>query len=99
MQVRVRGTFKSYGTSLWFPRLVILVMNWAVSLSQGVVGLEGSGTLDSFLFDCSEFVGCPVISLGEWRKAVSRIAAPRGPVLDHQGYSSEGLVLSPSGDA
>ena len=55
-----------------------------MSLSQGVMGLGGFGTLDSFLFGCPQFVGCLEISVGDWRKAVSRIAAPRGLVLDHR---------------
>jgi len=84
MQVRVRGTIKLYHTPLWFPRLILPAMEWALSLSQGVVGLGGSRILDYVLFGCLEFVGRLLISLGVWRKAVSRIAAPRGPVLDPQ---------------
>ena len=84
MQVRVRVTVMSYYMPLWFSRLVIPAMKWAVSLSHRVVGLGGSGILDPFLFGGLEFLGCLAISLGDWRKAVSRIAAPRGPVFDHQ---------------
>ncbi len=32
---------------------------------------------------CLEFFGLE-ISLGDWRKAVSRMAAPRGPTVDHR---------------
>ena len=60
------------------------------------VGLHthGSGGKESFWgsgigfkclgisFTCLEFFGLE-ISLGSWRKAVSRIAAPRGPVFGH----------------
>ena len=81
MQVMVSGTVKTYCTPMWFPRLVIHAMEWALSLSHGVVGLGGSGILDSFLFGCLEFVGCLEISLGDRRKAVSRMAAPRGLFL------------------
>ncbi len=84
MQIRVWGTFKSYCTPLLFPRLRIHVMEWALYLSQRVVGLGGSGILDYFLFGCLEFVGFLVSYLEDWRKAVGRIAAPRGPVLGHR---------------
>ena len=82
MQVKVRGTIKPYCTPFWFPRLVIPAIEWAMSLSHEVVGLGGSGTLGFFLFGWLEFFGME-ISL-DWRKAVSRMAAQRGPTLDHR---------------
>ncbi len=51
------------------------------SFSEGVAGLDGSVILDFFLYICSEFFGCIVISLGYWRKTVCRIAELRGLVL------------------
>ncbi len=98
MQVRVRGTVKSYCTPFGFSRLVIPAMEWEMFLSQGVVGLGGSGTLGFFLFDCLGCFGME-ISLGGWRKAVSRMAAPRGLTADHRWHISEGVVPGPSGDA
>jgi len=67
-------------------------------LSQGNWGQEpfGGSGVD---FKCPEFVGCLDVSVGDWRKAVSRMAVARGPVLGHRGYFSEGVVPGPSGDA
>ena len=36
-----------------------------------------------FRFICMGFIG-PETSLGDWRKVVSRVAAPRGPTVDHR---------------
>ena len=81
MKVKVRGTLKPYCTPFWFPRLVIPATEWATSLSQEVVGLGGSETLGSFLFGCLEFFGLEIYL--DWRKAVSRLAAPIGHVFGH----------------
>ena len=64
-------------------------------MSRGVGGLGGSEGFD-FFFGCLEFVGGMVISLEGWRKAVSRMAAPGGPVLGHRRNPSEGVVPRPS---
>ena len=44
------------------------------------------------------FIG-PGDSLGGWRKALSRMAAPRGLVVDHPRHFPEGVVPGPSGEA
>ncbi len=49
-----------------------------------------------------EFFSFLVIGLGDssgWRRAVSRMAAPRGLVLIHRRIPTEGVVPGPSGDA
>ena len=54
--------------------------------------------LDGFRFISLGFIGLEE-SLGDWRKAVSRMAAPRGPDVNHRCHFSEGVVPGPSGEA
>ena len=51
--------------------------------SHGNWGQEPFGG-SGFDFKCPEFVGFLDISVEDWHKAVSRMAAPRGPVLGHR---------------
>jgi len=45
---------------------------------------EGESLVDDFRFISLGFIG-PGASLGDWRKAViSRMAAPKGPTVDHR---------------
>ena len=70
------------------------------AFSCGAVLLEGSGSF-GVIFGL-EFVGFLVKSLGDslgWRKAVSRMAAPRGLAADRRWLPAEGVVPGPSGDA
>ncbi len=50
--------------------------------SQRSWGYRSFGGFD-FGFGCLEFFGCPEISFGDWREAVSRLAAPWGLDLGH----------------
>ena len=54
--------------------------------------------MSAIRFFCLGFIG-QGDSLGGWRKAVSRMAAPRGLAVDHPLYFSEGVVPGPSGEA
>ncbi len=65
---------------------------------QSSWGQEPSGG-SCVVFGCPEFF-CLDISLGGgWRKAVSHMTAPRGPVLDPADIFQGGVVPGPSGDA
>ncbi len=44
---------------------------------------EGKSLVVDFRFISLGFIG-PGKSLGDWRKVVSRMAAPRGPDVDHR---------------
>ena len=79
-------------------RKYFLVFERMGAQSQGCLGLKGSEGF-GFVFGCLEFFGCLDISLGDLRNAVSRMAAPRGPVLDHRLFFSEREVQGPSADA
>ena len=54
--------------------------------------------MGDFRFICLGFIG-PGVSLGDWRKVVSRMAAPRGPVVDRLRHFSAGVGPCPSGEA
>ncbi len=51
-----------------------------------------------FCFGSLRFIG-PGDSLGGWRKALGRMAAPRGLAADHPRHFPEGVVPGPSGEA
>ncbi len=60
--------------------------------------VEGESLAGVFRFICLGFIGVRV-SLGDWRKAVSHMAAPRGPAGDRLRHFSAGVVPCPSGEA
>ena len=60
--------------------------------------VEGESLMGDFRFICLRFIG-PGVSLGDWRKAVSQMAAPRGSDVDRLRHFSAGVVLGPSGEA
>jgi hypothetical protein len=82
------------------PRLGFPVLGSTGAFSCGTVLLEGSGSF-GVIFGL-EFIRFLVNSLGDslgWRKAVSRMAAPRDPAADRRCPPAEGAVPGPSGDA
>ena len=69
------------------PRTVLCRHVYSLRLVSVGVGLQKFGIwlkefVIVFRFFCLGFLG-PGDSLGGWRRALSRMAAPRGPVLDH----------------
>jgi len=99
MRAGVQDPARSYYTPQQCPLTMLLAVGWAESLLREVMGLGGSGVLGCGLFGCLGFFGCLLFSLGDWRKAVSRIASPRGLVLCRHRNPLEGVVPRPSGDA
>jgi hypothetical protein len=69
---------------VWEEKLLIMLI-------CAVGGLRGFNFLVRFMV----FVDCLVISLGGWRTAVSRMAAPRGPDPYHRWYPF-GIMLTTS---
>ena len=55
---------------------------------------EGESLVVGFRFFSLGFVGLGE-SLGDWRKAVSRMAAPRGPAVDTADISQRGWSQAP----
>jgi hypothetical protein len=53
---------------------------FAIKEEWGIRSFSGVG----IVFGCLEFFGCLEIYVGDWRKAVSRMAAPRGFAFDHR---------------
>ncbi len=100
MYVKAQDAAGSYCPPRWSPRLVFPGMGSTGTFFCRTVWLEGSGSFGVvFGLEFFEFL---VIRLGGslgWRRAVSRIAAPGGPVLIHRRSPTEGVVLGPSGDA
>ena len=60
--------------------------------------VEVKSLVVDFRFICLGFIG-PGKSLGDRRKAVSRMAAPRSLVVDHRCHFLEGVVPDPSDEA
>ncbi len=78
-----------YGSHLCLVRPRFPVLEGVGLYTHGGGGKEsfwGSGkgfVCLGVIFICMGFIGLE-ISLGGWRKAVSRMAAPRGPTVDHR---------------
>jgi hypothetical protein len=100
MNVEAPDTAGPYCPPRSSPRLVFPGEGSTETFICGDVLLEGSCSIGSNLG--LEFFGILVIGLGEsldWRKAVCRMAAPRGLAVDRLRHLPAGLGLDPSGEA
>ena len=81
----LRGDYiaQPYNAACSSTRMYFHVFEKLGPLSQKSWGLRGSGGV-GLVFGCLDFFGCLDISLGDWRKAVSLMMAPRGPVLGNR---------------
>ena len=78
-----------YGAHLCLVRPRFPILAWVGVYTYGCGGKEsfwgfGKGFVcHGVIFICLGFIDLE-ISLGGWREAVSRMAAPRGPTVDHR---------------